>query len=74
MPKNKSINIQLGAPWFLLTLLFLTLRLTGIVAWSWWWVFAPLWIPLAFLAAFAVFLLFVTLLVTLFFICVAVFE
>lgn len=29
----------------LLFLLFLTLKLTSVIAWSWWWVTAPLWIP-----------------------------
>lgn len=28
-------------------LIFLTLKLTGVIAWSWWWVTAPLWMPLA---------------------------
>lgn len=31
----------------LLTLLFLGLKLTHYIDWSWWWVFAPLWIPAA---------------------------
>lgn len=29
-----------------LTLLFVTLKLTGFIAWSWWWVLSPLWIGL----------------------------
>lgn len=28
----------------LLTILFIALKLTGVIAWSWWWVLAPLWI------------------------------
>lgn len=37
-------------------LIFLTLKLTGYIGWSWWWVTAPLWGPLAvFLGALAVF-------------------
>jgi hypothetical protein len=24
---------------------FLVLKLTGVIAWSWWWIFSPLWIP-----------------------------
>lgn len=28
-----------------LTLIFITLKLTNYIAWSWWWVLAPLWIP-----------------------------
>lgn len=31
----------------LLTLLFIGLKLTGHIAWSWWWVLSPLWIPFA---------------------------
>ena len=29
-----------------LFLIFLVLKLTGVIAWSWWWVTAPLWAPL----------------------------
>ena len=31
----------------LLTIVFITLKLTGTIAWSWWWVLSPLWIPTA---------------------------
>lgn len=31
----------------LLLLLFIGLKLTGYITWSWWWVLAPAWIPLA---------------------------
>jgi len=31
----------------LLTVLFIGLKLTGHISWSWWWVFSPLWIGLA---------------------------
>lgn len=30
-----------------LTLIFITLKLTGYITWSWLWVLAPMWIPLA---------------------------
>ena len=30
----------------LLTLLFIGLKLTGYIAWSWIWVLAPIWIPI----------------------------
>jgi hypothetical protein len=26
-------------------LIFLTLKLCGVIDWSWWWVTAPLWLP-----------------------------
>lgn len=29
----------------LLTVLFIGLKLTGYIDWSWWWVLSPLWIP-----------------------------
>lgn len=29
----------------LLTLVFITLKLTGVITWSWWFVLAPLWLP-----------------------------
>jgi hypothetical protein len=31
-----------------LFLIFLTLKLTHFINWSWWWVTAPLWIPVVF--------------------------
>ena len=41
-----------GVPWLTLTfVVFLILKLTGTIAWSWWWVFAPLWIIPAFVVA-----------------------
>lgn len=30
----------------LLFLLFLGLKLGGWIDWSWWWVFAPIWMPI----------------------------
>jgi|PlaIllAssembly_1097288.scaffolds.fasta_scaffold03267_6 hypothetical protein len=32
-------------------LIFMTLKLVGVIDWSWWWVTAPLWMPIALLAA-----------------------
>lgn len=31
----------------ILCLIFITLKLTGYIAWSWWWVLAPIWIPIS---------------------------
>ena len=31
----------------LLAIVFIALKLTGYIAWSWWWVLSPLWIPAA---------------------------
>ena len=35
----------------LLTIAFIVLKLTGVIAWSWLWVLSPLWIPAAFILA-----------------------
>lgn len=32
----------------LLTIVFITLKLTNVITWSWWWVLFPLWGPMAF--------------------------
>ena len=34
----------------LLTLVFITLKLTGFIQWSWLWVLCPIWAPLAILS------------------------
>jgi hypothetical protein len=36
----------------LLGIVFIVLRLTGVVAWSWWWVLCPFWLIPAIIAAF----------------------
>lgn len=36
----------------LLTIVFITLKLTGYIAWSWWWVLSPLWISAAIVIVF----------------------
>jgi membrane protein DedA with SNARE-associated domain len=47
MPKNKTEIRYVGINFFgLLAIVFITLKLTGYINWSWWWVLAPLWMPL----------------------------
>jgi hypothetical protein len=43
--KTETTGIGFGTVLFLL---FLALKLTGHIDWSWWWVTAPLWIGIAF--------------------------
>lgn len=47
--KNNSNTVTYSGPGFctLLGLLFIALKLTGYIQWSWLWVLAPFWIPLA---------------------------
>ena len=40
--KTSSNGIGIGT---ILFLIFMTLKLTNVINWSWWWVTAPLWIP-----------------------------
>ena len=41
-------TLTLSAPWAtIITIIFVILKLTGSIAWSWWWVFSPLWIVLS---------------------------
>lgn len=46
---SKSSNAQSGGIGFfgMLTILFIGLKLTHYIDWSWLWVLSPLWIPLA---------------------------
>ena len=39
---SSSSGIGLGG---LLLVLFVGLKLTGYISWSWWWVLAPAWVP-----------------------------
>lgn len=36
----------------LLTIVFITLKLTHVIDWSWWWVLSPIWITVAVVLAF----------------------
>lgn len=44
--KSSSSEVSVGLT-SLLTLLFIGLKLTGYINWSWWWVLAPIWITVA---------------------------
>lgn len=45
---NVSTNSSGGIGFLgFLTLIFITLKLTGHISWSWVWVLSPIWIPMA---------------------------
>lgn len=52
MSTNTSTTTSSGGIGFagLLTILFIALKLTHVIDWSWWWVLAPLWIGFAIVA------------------------
>ena len=60
MSESKSVSVNfpfLG----ILTLIFITLKLTGHIAWSWLWVLSPLWIPFAVVIGIALIVLIIAL-------------
>ena len=42
---NSFITISVGNTISILTVLFVVLKLTHMIDWSWWWVLSPLWMP-----------------------------
>lgn len=41
---SNHTNVTVSFPILtILFLIFMTLKLTGVITWSWWWVTAPLW-------------------------------
>lgn len=51
MSDNKSTSTGGGISFSgLLTIVFITLKLCGVIKWSWWWVLSPTLIPLGILA------------------------
>lgn len=49
--ENKSGGIGFCG---LLTIVFIVLKLTKVIGWSWLWVLSPLWIPFVFFLGFVV--------------------
>lgn len=42
MSKNKETTIKLGSFTTLLTIIFIALKLTNVISWSWFWVLSPM--------------------------------
>ena len=40
---NSSNGLGIGT---ILFLIFMVLKLTNYIDWSWWWITAPLWVPI----------------------------
>lgn len=48
---SKNVNIQIGGIFLpLLAILFIALKLTDYIDWSWLWVLSPIWLPIAIVA------------------------
>ena len=46
MSDKAKISVQIGSFPTLLTIALIVLKLCNVISWSWWWVLAPLWIPI----------------------------
>lgn len=46
---SDNVRIIKGSPGFipLLTILFIALKLTHVIDWSWWWVLSPIWMAVS---------------------------
>ena len=53
---SESKTVSSGGIGFtgLLAIVFITLKLTNYIDWSWWWVLAPLWVPCALVILFII--------------------
>lgn len=59
MSKKSNSNVP-GLSFFsILGLIFIVLKLTGVINWSWWWVLAPLWGSALFALLCMLFILFI---------------
>ena len=56
----KSNNASGGIGFFgVLAIVFIVLKLVGVISWPWFWVLSPIWIPIALMIiGFIIFLLF----------------
>jgi len=54
MSEKKSVNTSDISFINLLTVLFIGLKLTGHIDWSWWWVLSPLWLGLVIIMVLAI--------------------
>lgn len=61
--KSSSSGIGLTGVLFVV---FLVLKLTGNINWSWWWVTSPLWIPIALLGSIFILAVFIIILLLIF--------
>ena len=52
MSKEQTTTAISSSLTTILFVVFLVLKLTGNIDWSWWWVTSPLWLPIAILIGF----------------------
>jgi len=59
--EEKKVVVNRGSGFCgFLAIAFIVLKLVGVISWSWWWVLAPLWIPVALALLYVVVVLIIT--------------
>lgn len=53
MSKENQVTVFNSSILTILFVVFVTLKLTGNIDWSWWWVTSPLWLPIIIAIGFA---------------------
>lgn len=53
MSDTTTTTVSIGPMW-ILAIVFIVLKLTEVITWSWLWVLAPLWGPIAFFGLIAI--------------------
>lgn len=56
--RNQTITINVLPLFTVAAIVFITLKLAGVIQWPWLWVLSPIWMPVAF--AFALFSIFIS--------------
>ena len=51
MSKEQKVTVVNSGILTVMFAVFVTLKLTGNIDWSWWWITSPLWLPIAMLFA-----------------------
>ncbi len=44
--EKRTTSGGIGLAW-VITVVFIVLKAVGVITWSWWWVFSPIWITFA---------------------------
>ena len=63
MSKEQQSTIFNSSLLTLLFIVFLVLKLTGNIDWSWWWVTSPLWVPIVLAIGFVALLMVIAILI-----------
>ena len=55
---KKNTEIKFTFPSMFLTTCFIVMRIFGIINWEWYWLIAPIWIPILLIMVFVIIIIF----------------